>query len=60
MFLEVKSHFKDWIKNRISDCDLIENVDYATFGKNLPQGCPSIEYALTLDAAKHISMIEQG
>lgn len=40
---------------------LIENVDYVVFHnsmKNLEGGRPQIEYALTIDAAKELSMVE--
>lgn len=62
-FLEVATSFKDWIIRRIDECGLIENQDYAVWLKNernLQGGRPSKEYALTLDAAKHISMIERN
>ena len=30
-FLESKQEFANWIKNRITKYDLVENVDYVTF-----------------------------
>ena len=60
-FLESKQQFADWIKNRITKYDLVENVDYVVFHnsmKNLEGGRPQIEYALTIDAAKELSMVE--
>jgi anti-repressor protein len=60
--LEIGKHFKGWIKDRINQCGLSEDVDYVRFspdsGKN--GGRPSIEYALSLDAAKHLAMIERN
>lgn len=64
-FLESKKDFSSWIKHRIGKYGLIENVDYVT----LPQmgepdnhaftnPNPRIEYALTIDAAKELSMVE--
>jgi phage anti-repressor protein len=58
-FLEVKSEFRNWIKNRISDYSFAENKDFVAFGKNLPNGGKSKEYALTLDMAKELSMVER-
>ena len=60
-FLESKQQFADWIKNRIEQCDLIENQDFEVFQnftKNPNGGRPLIEYALTIDSAKEISMME--
>ena len=60
-FLGSKKDFSDWIKHRIKKYDLIENTDYIVFphlGENLSGGRPSIEYALTIDCAKELSMVE--
>lgn len=60
-FLESKRDFSAWIKQRITKYGLIENQDYIVFtqmGENLSGGRPTIEYALTLDAAKELSMVE--
>lgn len=57
-FLESKKQFADWITHRIKKYGLIESVDYQTLSLNGEKGRPSIEYALTLDAAKELSMVE--
>lgn len=60
-FLESKQEFATWIKNRVKKYDLTENEDYVVFDNsvnNLTGGRPTIEYALTLDAAKELSMVE--
>jgi anti-repressor protein len=62
-FMEVTSKFADWIKNRIDDCGLVENLDYVVISKNLETrsgGTVRKEYGLTLDSAKHLSMIERN
>lgn len=60
-FLEITSKFADWIKNRIKECKFRENIDFIGFSKFLEKGGrPSIEYYLTLDMAKHLSMIERN
>jgi len=59
-YLEVQSKFADWIKNRIEKYEFIENVDYTTFSKNLESGGKQIEYAVTLDMAKELSMVENN
>lgn len=60
-FLGSKQQFADWIKSRIEKYDLVENEDYHVFRNsvNNPQGGrPLTEYALSIDAAKKLSMVE--
>ena len=60
-FLESKQEFANWMKNRIEKYGLVENVDYEVFDnfiKNPNGGRPLTEYALTIDAAKELSMVE--
>ncbi|WP_208436621.1 antA/AntB antirepressor family protein, partial [Bartonella tribocorum] len=62
-FLEVGKHFSTWIKDRIKKYNLLENKDYLVlpnFGENLQGGRPSKDYALTLNVAKELSMIENN
>ena len=59
-FLEVRSKFADWIKNRINEYDFIENQDFTTISKNLENGGRTIEYFVTLDMAKELSMVERN
>ena len=62
-FLESKRDFSNWIKDRIKRCDLIENQDFEVFnnfGENPCGGRPLTEYALTIEAAKEISMVENN
>ena len=61
--LNNKRQFSDWIKQRIEQYGFVENVDFATYSKKKkkPQGGrPTIEYALTLDTAKEIAMVENN
>jgi phage antirepressor protein len=60
-FLESKQEFTNWIKNRIEKYGFIENQDFEVFDnfiKNPNGGRPLTEYALTLDTAKEIAMVE--
>lgn len=60
-FLESKQDFSTWIKNRIDKYDLVENVDYVLLHNFVEQVSGTkhrIEYALTVDAAKELSMVE--
>ncbi|WP_336288708.1 antA/AntB antirepressor family protein [Bartonella sp. CB60] len=62
-FLEAKRDFSNWIKDRINKYRFIENRDYivfTNFGENLQGGRPSKDYALTLDVAKELSMVENN
>lgn len=59
-FLEVKSKFADWFKNRVSKWGFVEGQDYTTVSKNLEIGGRELDYALTLDMAKELSMVERN
>ncbi|UNE55272.1 antA/AntB antirepressor family protein [Bartonella machadoae] len=59
-FLEVKTSFKDWIIRRIQDCKFKEGYDFCSFLSESSGGRPSKDYALTLDMAKHLAMIERN
>ena len=59
-FLEVKSKFADWIKNRIEKYGFEENQDFVTLSKNLENGGREINYILKLDMAKELSMVENN
>ena len=61
-FLESKQDFSTWIKNRIEKYDLVENVDYIAapqiYGTANGGHSTRIEYVLSVDAAKELSMVE--
>jgi len=60
-FLESKQEFANWIKNRIDKYGFVENQDFEVFDNfiNNPNGGrPLKEYALTLDMAKELAMVE--
>ena len=60
-FLESKRQFADWIKNRISEYDFIENQDFVRFHKKMKaNNATMIEYHITLDMAKELSMVERN
>lgn len=61
-FLESRQQFSDWIKNRIDDYGFLEGEDYEVFQnfmKNSNGGRPTTEYALSLNMAKELSMVER-
>jgi len=60
-FLESGQQFGNWIRNRIEKYGFVENEDFKVFNngiKNPRGGRPMVEYALTLDMAKELSMVE--
>lgn len=60
-FLESKQQFADWIKNRIDKYGFVENQDFEVFQdfmNNPNGGRPLKEYALTIDMAKELAMVE--
>jgi len=59
-FLDVKRDFSTWIKNRIEQYGFMEGVDFTTT-KSIPQnGGTVINYHLSLDMAKELSMVERN
>ncbi len=59
-FLEVRSNFRDWIKNRIDDYSFTDSVDYVTFLDKTASGQAIKNYHLTLDMAKELAMVERN
>ena len=57
-FLEVKTEFKDWMP-RMLEYGFEENKDFSAFLSESTGGRPSKEFALTIDTAKEISMIQR-
>lgn len=63
-FLEVGKDFSNWIKDRIKQYDFSENTDYirvAKTGELDTRGLQGkIDYHITLDMAKELSMVERN
>ena len=64
-FLQVKSRFATWIKNRIQKYGFVKDLDFSFSiflekPKSRNGGRPSNEYILTLDMAKELSMVENN
>lgn len=61
-FLGIRSRFADWFKNRVDKYGFVESQDFLPvegFSKNLEKGGrPEIDYALTIDTAKELAMVE--
>lgn len=62
-FLGVGKDFSSWMKDRIAKYEFVENQDFevfTNFGENPQGGRPTIEYALSIDMAKELSMVENN
>ncbi|WP_440863010.1 antA/AntB antirepressor family protein [Symbiopectobacterium purcellii] len=62
-FLKVGKDFSNWIKDRIKQYGFVENIDYVVFansGENPNGGRPSMKYAISIDMAKELSMVERN
>jgi phage anti-repressor protein len=59
-FLESKQEFTNWIKGRVEKYGFIENEDFTIILSKSTGGRPSTEYALTIDTAKEIAMVENN
>lgn len=58
--LGVKSNYRDWIRNRISDCDAVEGVDFEAAKVLAPSGQHKIDHIILLDTAKEMAMLERN
>ena len=62
-FLGVGKVFAAWIQERIAQYGFVEHHDFAGFsdsGKNPSGGRPAKEYAITLNMAKELAMVERN
>lgn len=62
-FLESKQEFANWIKGRVEKYGFVENQDYISFDILVKRDIGSSirkEYALSLDMAKELSMVENN
>ena len=58
-FLENKRKFSDWIKQRIKQYGFVENEDF-TIHKFVKGKATQIDYAITVEMAKELSMVENN
>ena len=60
-WLESKQDFSTWIKNRVQQYRFEENVDFVRLHKKMEANNASmIEYHITFDMAKELSMVERN
>jgi anti-repressor protein len=59
-FLGVKKDFSDWIKYQLKRWQFVEGKDYSPFlGSEKVRGKAIVEYALTVNTAKELSMVSR-
>ena len=59
-FLEVQSKFADWFKNRVEKYEFKEGRDFVSVSKKLENGGRQIDYYVTVEMAKELSMVENN
>ncbi|SEC24791.1 Phage anti-repressor protein [Pseudomonas saponiphila] len=59
-FLEVDTHFKDWIARRIAEYGFQEGEDFCSTLSKSTGGRRSREYRITLDMGKELAMVERN
>lgn len=64
LFLEVKTRFNDWIRIRVQEFEFQEHRDFEVYSNSSnafnQQLTPAKEYALSLDMAKELAMVERN
>lgn len=59
-FLEINTEFRKWIVRRIEEYGFTDGLDFRSFLTESSGGRPSKEYALSIDMAKELSMVERN
>ncbi|CAH1661625.1 conserved hypothetical protein [Hyphomicrobiales bacterium] len=59
-FIANRDHFATWMKDRIKQYGFVEGTDFVSFSENSEKGAPRIEFAITLDMAKELAMVERN
>jgi anti-repressor protein len=58
--LQVKTRFNDWINYRLAEYQFRKDIDFTEISvKPIQTGRPQTDYALTVDTAKELAMIEK-
>lgn len=58
--LKTQTRFNDWISRKIKEYEFIEGQDFYSYLSKSKGGRQAIEYALKLDVAKEIAMVESN
>ena len=58
--LEIKSHYRDWVKNRLNDIGATENEDFEGAEILAPSGQRVKDHIICLDTATEMAMLERN
>lgn len=58
--LGIRSRYRDWIRNRLVDCEAVEFEDYEDAKILAPSGQKRIDHIIRLDTAKEMAMLERN
>lgn len=55
-----KQEYSNWVKNRLRECDSVEDADFTTILSKSTGGRPKQEYIIKLATAKEMAMLEHN
>ncbi len=55
-----KQEYSNWVRNRLKECDSLENEDFTIILSKSTGGRPKNEYIIKLDIAKEMAMLERN
>lgn len=55
-----KQEYSNWVKNRLKECDAVENTDFTIILSKSTGGRPKQEYIIKLATAKEMAMLERN
>ena len=58
-YLRNRDKFATWIKDRVEQYGFTDGQDFETFSESSEKGRPRTEYAVTIDMAKELAMVER-
>jgi anti-repressor protein len=53
-------HFATWMRDRIRQFDFTQGSDFVSYSEKTEKGAPRTEYAVSLDMAKELAMVERS
>lgn len=59
-YLGSKQEYSNWVKNRLRECDSVEDTDFTTILSKSTGGRPKQEYIIKIATAKEMAMLEHN